>query len=103
VAELSGKFGPSTVALLRKLERDGVVERVSDDRYYGRDALQEMVGILRSELQPGRMYSPSELREVLGVSRKYLIPFLEFCDRNGVTERRQQGRAVRPMAVGGKA
>ena len=25
---------------------------------------------------------------------KYLIPFLEYCDREGVTERRQTGRVL---------
>jgi hypothetical protein len=57
-----------------------------------------MVETLRESLEPGRVYSPSELKELLRVSRKYLIPFLEFCDRKGVTERRDQGRAVRPAS-----
>lgn len=95
VSELEARFGGSTSALLRRLEREGDVERVADDRYYGREAVAGMVEALRTSLQPGRVYSPSELKEVLGVSRKYLIPFLEFCDRKGVTERRDQGRAVR--------
>ena len=97
VSELEARFGGSTSALLRRLEREGDVERVADDRYYGREAVAGMVEALRTSLQPGRVYSPSELKEVLGVSRKYLIPFLEFCDRKGVTERRDQGRAVRPV------
>jgi hypothetical protein len=53
-----------------------------------------MVGSLRS-LDPGRKYTPGELREVIGVSRKYLIPFLEFCDRKGITARADDGRFVR--------
>ncbi|MEO8577448.1 MAG: SelB C-terminal domain-containing protein, partial [Gemmatimonadales bacterium] len=70
------------------------LERVSDDRYYGRDAVAGMVGAIKG-LEKGRIYSPAELREVLGVSRKYLIPFLEFCDRKGVTERSGNGRVVK--------
>jgi selenocysteine-specific elongation factor len=95
VAELEAKFGSSTGALLRRLEREGEIERVSDDRYYGREPLARMVETLRSTLLPGRIYSPVELKEVLGVSRKYLIPFLEFCDRKGITERGSEGRQVR--------
>jgi selenocysteine-specific elongation factor len=95
--ELEAKFGGSTSALLRRLEREGDVERVAEDRYYGSGAVAEMVGALRASLVPGRIYAPAELREVLGVSRKYLIPFLEFCDRKGVTERREQGRTVRSL------
>ncbi len=98
VAELTLRFGFETPAMLRWLERQGDVERVSEDRYYGSEALEAMIGAVRSGLLPGRIYSPGELREVLGVSRKYLIPFLEFCDRKGVTERRENGRLVRQGA-----
>jgi selenocysteine-specific elongation factor len=100
--ELESKFGRSTVALLRRLEREGEVERVAEDRYYSRSALAQMVGSLRSSLEPGRPYSPSELRDVLGVSRKYLIPFLEFCDRRGVTERNGAGRVLRTDGAGSR-
>ena len=61
-----------------------------------------MVEKLRTSLEANRIYSPAELKEVLGVSRKYLIPFLEFCDGAGVTERSQAGRAVRPLAIRGQ-
>ncbi len=99
VAELTARYGPKTEAMLRKLERDGELERVSDDRYYGSGAVERMVGTLRSALDPAKIHTPAELREVLGVSRKYLIPFLEFCDRKGVTERRQNGRVVRRVDI----
>ncbi len=95
VSELEAKFGSNTGALLRRLEREGEIERVSDDRYYGREPLARMVEMLRTTLVPGRTYTPVELKEVLGVSRKYLIPFLEFCDRKGITERGTEGRQVR--------
>ena len=94
VGELSARFGRKTQAMLRRLERDGQLERVSDDRFYGRETVGRMVEALRG-LETGRIYSPAELREVLGVSRKYLIPFLEFCDRKGITERRESGRVVK--------
>jgi len=95
VPELEAKFGKSAGALLRRLEREGQIERVSDDRYYGKEPLGRMVELLRSTLVPGQNYTPAELKEVLGVSRKYLIPFLEFCDRKGITERGSEGRQVR--------
>jgi selenocysteine-specific elongation factor len=95
VGELSGRFGGLTEAMLRRLERMGELQRVAEDRYYSVSAVSGMIQRLRSELETGRIYSPGELREVLGVSRKYLIPFLEFCDRSGVTERREKGREIR--------
>jgi hypothetical protein len=40
----------------------------------------------------GADYGPADLRELLGFSRKFLIPFLEHCDRTGVTRRDTTGR-----------
>jgi selenocysteine-specific elongation factor len=88
------ELGGNVESLLRYLERNGELVRVSDDRYYSPDAVNQMVAKLRSTLEPSRTYSPAELRDVLGVSRKYLIPFLEFCDVTGVTNRNAAGRVL---------
>jgi len=77
------------------LERQGRIVKVEADRYYDRNALDHMIAQLKGKLVPGRVYVPAQLRDVLGFSRKYLIPFLEFCDRSGVTERRGDGRVLR--------
>jgi selenocysteine-specific elongation factor len=95
VGELVSRYGSSVPGLLRFLERQGRIVQVETDRYYDRSALDGLIARLRSELEPGRVYAPGQLRDVLGISRKYLIPFLEFCDRNGVTERRDVGRVLR--------
>ena len=100
VRELVSRYGSSVPSLLRYLERQGRIVQVEADRYYDRSTVGEMVARLREELVPGQVYVPAQLRDVLGFSRKYLIPFLEYCDRNGVTERRGEGRVLRePVAV----
>jgi selenocysteine-specific elongation factor len=95
VGELAARYGSSVPALLHYLERQGRIVQVEADRYYDRGAVDALVAKLRRELVPGRVYAPAQLRDVLGFSRKYLIPFLEFCDRIGVTERRDGGRILR--------
>ena len=95
VAELVSRYGSSVPALLRFLERQGRIVQVETDRYYDRSTLDAMIALLRAKLLPGQVYVPAQLRDVLGFSRKYLIPFLEFCDRNGITERRGEGRILR--------
>ena len=95
VGELVSRYGSSVPALLRFLERQGRIVQVETDRYYDRSTLEAMIGRLRTKLVPGQVYVPAQLRDVLGLSRKYLIPFLEFCDRNGITERRGEGRILR--------
>ena len=95
VGELVSRYGSSVPALLRFLERQGRIVQVEADRYYDRKALDHMIARLKGKLVPGQVYVPAQLRDVLGFSRKYLIPFLEFCDRSGVTERRGDGRILR--------
>lgn len=95
VGELVSRYGSSVPALLRFLERQGRIVQVETDRYYDRSTLDAMIARLRAKLVPGQLYVPAQLRDVLGFSRKYLIPFLEFCDRNGITERRGEGRILR--------
>jgi selenocysteine-specific elongation factor len=95
LVELESKFGVMTPVLVRWLERRGDLRRVSEDRYYSSDAMSSMVESLRRGSEAGRKYTPSELKEVLGVSRKFLIPFLEYCDKTGVTERWGDGRVVK--------
>ena len=95
VGELIARYGNSVPGLLHYLERQGRVVQVETDRYYDRGAVDALLAKLRGELVPGRVYVPAQLRDVLGFSRKYLIPFLEFCDRIGVTERRAEGRTLR--------
>jgi selenocysteine-specific elongation factor len=97
VAELESSHGGPVASLMRILEREGLVVPVEADRYYASDALDSLIGRLRAGMVPGREYSPGELRAVIGLSRKFLIPFLEFCDRRGVTERRPTGRVLHGM------
>jgi selenocysteine-specific elongation factor len=95
VGELSASLGADAGELLRFLERRGEVVQVEQDRYYARAHLGSLVERLRSAMKGGGEVGPSELRESLGLSRKYLIPFLEYCDRVGYTSRQAGGRVWR--------
>jgi selenocysteine-specific elongation factor len=94
VTELTAEVGRAAAPLLRLLERDGRLVQVEPDRYYDAGVLDALVGVVGAGMEAGREYGPAELRELLGVSRKYLIPLLEYCDRRGVTERRSNGRVL---------
>jgi selenocysteine-specific elongation factor len=94
VAELASAHGDDVVPLMRLLEQDGRVVQVEPDRWFARSAVDDLVGRLRLGMTVGREFTPAELREILGFSRKFLIPFLEFCDRHHITERRSSGRVL---------
>ncbi|MGI9078814.1 MAG: selenocysteine-specific translation elongation factor [Gemmatimonadaceae bacterium] len=95
LATLEDRLGSECAAIARLLQREELIVQVEESRYYAKSTVTEMVRSLRERMQPAREYSPPELREFLGVSRKFLIPFLEYCDRSGVTERRLGGRVLR--------
>jgi selenocysteine-specific elongation factor len=93
-AELEAAHGTDVVPLLRVLEREQQVIAVEADRWFAPAALDELIGRLRAGMTPGREHSPAELRDILGFSRKFLIPVLEYCDRHHITERRSSGRVL---------
>ncbi len=94
VAALTARHHSDPVPVLRILEREGFLIAVESQRYFSVEAVGALVQLLRSGMERGREYTPSELREVVGLSRKYLIPFLEYCDRTRITERRATGRVL---------
>ncbi len=95
VAELERRTGRRDVeGILRLAAAAGKVEAVERDRYYGRAALDRFVAVLRGDCGAGTVV-PSELRQRLGISRKYLIPLLEWADARGVTEWEGDVRRVR--------
>jgi selenocysteine-specific elongation factor len=94
VGELQQRFGAVSIPLLRMLERDGEVVQVEAERYYAASALARLVATLRANMRADHAYSPAELRDMLGLSRKFLIPILEYCDRNGITTRRGGERVL---------
>jgi selenocysteine-specific elongation factor len=98
VEELSAGFEADPEPLLRYLERQGDVVQVEQNRYYSANQLKAVLARIRHSMTGGIELNPSQLREVLGLSRKYLIPLLEYCDRLGYTNRTVTGRVWRDGA-----
>jgi selenocysteine-specific elongation factor len=95
VAELAMEIGGEVGAELRFLERGGKVVQVEPDRYFTTDQLKLVLDKIQSVMAGGVEKTPSELRESLDLSRKFLIPILEYCDRLGLTARGVNGRVWR--------
>ena len=93
-AEITAAFGPPAVPVLRHLEQSGQVVRLGETMVAAAPVVRTMVEQLRAVMESGREYSPAELRDALGISRKVLIPLLEYCDRTRITERRGSNRVL---------
>ena len=76
---------------LRLATARGLIEAVERDRFVARDSLERLEQTLR-EVGGGNVeISPAALKERLSLSRKHLIPLLEWADRKGITWRDREG------------
>ena len=92
LAELSLQHGRDLRVALKGLEKEGAIVAVEADRWYAAEAFAGVLATLSATLDTVTPVTPSALREALGVSRKYLMPLLEHCDRRGYTRRVGDGR-----------
>ncbi len=95
VVELEREFvGAPVRALLAHLAREGGVEQVDQERYAAKAALEEFRGALEAALRELGAATPAQLRDRFGLTRKYLIPLLEWADRRGITRRDGDARTL---------
>jgi len=97
VGDLERELGiPGLPAILRLAAGRGAVEAVERDWFVATSALGTFADALREAASQGDgTVTPADLRTRLGLSRKFLIPLLEWSDRKGITERVGEGRRLR--------
>jgi len=61
--------------------------RVSAEVYLHADAETRMRQTLAERMSGGKALTVSQIREILGTTRKYAVPFCEYLDRTGFTRR----------------
>lgn len=83
--------------LAEYLVREGSAVRVGRDRFYHSDAARDLREAILEEVRERGRAMPAELRERTGLTRKYLIPFLEWLDGTGYTARDGDGRRLGPV------
>ena len=96
VAELAARHpGVDVRAALRLLARGGRAVAVDSERFYEAEAFARERARVVAALEAAGEATASAIRERVGRSRKWLIPFLEHLDREGVTVRRGDVRILR--------
>jgi selenocysteine-specific elongation factor len=97
VRALSERTGTEATLLERVggvLLREGVLERVGGAILVHRDALEGLKRDVRGRWAPGARIDVSAVKELTGLSRKHVIPLLEYLDRERVTRRAGASRVV---------
>jgi selenocysteine-specific elongation factor len=84
-----------TPALLQYLVADGRVVRVNDETAFARSAYEDAVRRLRVHLSDHRTLTVAAARDVLGSSRRYVLPLLEWLDAQKITRRVGDDRILR--------
>jgi selenocysteine-specific elongation factor len=73
--------------LLRVMEREQSIVRVSSDLYFTGGAIEQLKAALHRHLAGSGDITPATFRDLFGTTRKYAIPLLEYFDREGFTIR----------------
>ena len=91
----AGLRGDEEHELFQMLVQSGRLLRVKESLFFHARALdaiqQKLVAMLRERKEIG----PADIKDLLGISRKYAIPLLEFFDQRRVTTRVGERRVLR--------
>ena len=86
---------PGDIALARALVREGVLVDVNGV-LFTRGAVDAARRLLAERFAITDTVSVGDARELLGSTRKYVVPLMEWFDANGVTRRRGDSRIAGP-------
>lgn len=81
--------------VFRLLQDQGELARVSGDMYYHCSALEEIKGKMLAFFQDNEEMTAPDFKGMTGLSRKYLIPILEYFDKEKLTVRVGDARRLR--------
>ncbi len=85
---------PVKARVARSLVQEGVLQRVGEGRLVHREALTALAATLRARFAPGERIDVGTVKELTGLSRKFVIPLLEYLDRERVTRRAGADRVL---------
>ena len=72
--------------------------KIADGYFIHSDTRKKSLNLLTNYLQENDIITVAEFRELAKTSRKYAVPFLEYCDGQGITVRMDNHRRLRKSA-----
>jgi selenocysteine-specific elongation factor len=96
-----GVAGDEEHALFQVLVESRRLVRVKESLYFHAKSLESIQTRLVELLRARKEIGPADIKDLLGISRKYAIPLLEHFDARGVTRRVGEKRVLRGGAAGG--
>jgi selenocysteine-specific elongation factor len=83
------------VSLIQVMTREGELIRISEDLNFHRDALARLREDYRKFLEREGKATPASFRELTGLTRKFIIPLMEYFDMTKLTMRAGEHRILR--------
>ena len=77
------------------MTREGELIRISEDLNFHRDALARLREDYRKFLDREGKATPASFRELTGLTRKFIIPLMEYFDMTKLTMRAGEHRILR--------
>ncbi|MGB9716345.1 MAG: selenocysteine-specific translation elongation factor [Thermodesulfovibrionales bacterium] len=78
--------------ILRFMVNEGSIIKINESLYITSSIYKKMKELLKDFSNRKNEILVSEFRELLGTSRKYALPFLEYLDSHGITKRTDDNR-----------
>ena len=72
----------------------GDLLRITEDFIVTPEQMQNVINTMREAFSPGLPFQVGEFKDLFNISRKHAIPLLEYLDREGITKRSGNYRAV---------
>ncbi|KIG17865.1 Selenocysteine-specific translation elongation factor [Enhygromyxa salina] len=98
VAERLGLEAKQVLEYAGLLQRNGLLVRVSDDLSYAPATHVELLRRIREHLAAHGEIDVQALKDISGLSRKFVVPFLEHLDHLAITRREGDRRLPGPRA-----
>jgi len=90
-----GVRGTEKHELFQLLVSDRRLLRVKESLYFHAEALRAIQDKIVAHLREKKDIGPGDVKDLLGISRKYAIPLMEYFDAQRVTVRRGERRVLR--------
>jgi len=81
--------------IVRYLIQEDIIIKLDDGILMDKKIFNRMKEQIVSFLRENKSIELNEVRNILGMSRKYMIPFLERLDKEGITVRKENKRYLR--------
>lgn len=93
--EENGLAAKDVAQMYRLLMEEGVLIKVSEEFYYAKTAMDDIIGRVRGFFESNQEMGPQDFRDLTDLTRKFAIPVLEYLDKEKITMRIGDKRQIR--------